>query len=175
MKKLLFIFFMSIMFFSCNPAKEDKELSKGAKNVSDVFAEYDNAPKVKKAAQKKTDKNADISEENVDIDFSKMDKNMIYSIVYNIVFEPDQYIGKKMRIRGESYSVFHEPLNATIHTVIVKDATACCVQGLSYILPKGTEYPEDGLDVEVTGIFETFENDGIEYTHLRCSKNARIF
>lgn len=175
MKKLIFIFSACILFFSCKPSKGEKELSKGSLNVSDVFAEYENAPKVKKSAPRKTDSKSNGPKEKADIDFSEMDTTMIYSIVYNIVFEPDQYVGKKMRIRGESYSVFHEPLNDKIHTVIVRDATACCAQGLSYVLPEGSSYPDDGLDVEVCGVFEIFEKDGIDYTRLRCSSEAEIY
>lgn len=179
MKKLIILFTICIIFISsCKPLKEEKELSKSSINVSDVFAEYENGPKVKKAEQKKsdtsdeTDKN---SKQKVDIDFSELDTNMIYSIVYNMIFEPEQYSGKTIRIRGESYSTFYEPLNKTFYTVIVKDATACCAQGLSYILPEGAEYPEDGLDVEVTGVFEILEKDGIEFTQLKCNSKVKIY
>ncbi len=53
---------------------------------------------------------------------------------------------------------------------IVADATACCSQGLEFILTGDHTYPNDypGLSsvITVTGTFETYEENGFKYCRL---------
>ena len=57
---------------------------------------------------------------------------------------------------------------------IIQDATACCSQGLEFILegnpayPEG--YPEVGTEVTVLGTFETYLEDGNMYCRLQNAK-----
>ena len=55
--------------------------------------------------------------------------------------------------------------------MVIADATACCAQGLEFVWDDGThafpdEYPEPGTEVEVTGTFETYDENGVTYCHL---------
>ena len=63
--------------------------------------------------------------------------------------------------------MYAELSNITYHTVIIRDATACCASGLDYVLADGQEYPADETDVTVTGEFELYEEDGFFYCQLK--------
>lgn len=68
----------------------------------------------------------------VDIDLTKMSSTMVYSTVFNMVNNPEKFVGKTMRMRGE-YTTYHISIDdptQIIHACIVRDAAGCCSQGL---------------------------------------------
>lgn len=69
----------------------------------------------------------------VDIDLREMSATMIYSEVFNMMMNPDEYSGKKIRIFG-MYTHYHSPDDKYYFACIVKDATACCAQDWSLFL-----------------------------------------
>ncbi len=105
--------------------------------------------------------------DGVDIDLTQMNATMVYAEVSNIMYMPDDYIGKIIRMNGMAVSSTDPETNLTYHAVIIRDATACCASGLDYILADGQEYPADETDVTVTGEFELFEEDGFYYCQLK--------
>ena len=105
--------------------------------------------------------------DGVDIDLTQMNATMVYAEVSNIMYMPDDYIGKIIRMSGMAVSSTDPETDITYHAVIIRDATACCASGLDYILADGQEYPEDETDVTVTGEFELFEEDGFYYCQLK--------
>lgn len=112
------------------------------------------------------------SDENVDIDLTVMSSDMVYATVYQLMFESEDYVGKTVKMRGTYYATWYERTQKYYHCVIIKDATACCSQGLEFIWEDGNhiypdEYPEDETEVEVTGEFEIYTEDGYEYCRLK--------
>ena len=101
----------------------------------------------------------------VDLDLTSMSGTMVYSEVYNIMSNPDDYIGKTIRMNG----AFATDDNEIYYFCIIKDATACCQQGLEFIL-KGTQYPDGypdiGADFTVQGTFERYMEGDQPYYHL---------
>ena len=57
---------------------------------------------------------------------------------------------------------------------MIQDATACCSQGMEFVLNNDYKFPEDypaeGEDITVTGVFETYKEGEYLYCHLRDSK-----
>ena len=110
----------------------------------------------------------------VDIDLTAMNSNMVYSTVYQMMADAPSYVGQTVRMRGSYYSTYDEATGTRYYFIIVKDATACCQQGLEFIWDDGShkfpdEYPEDGTEAEVCGTFETYKDnpdDQFEYIHL---------
>lgn len=103
--------------------------------------------------------------EGVDIDLTRMDKTMTYATMYNLMIYPDDYIGQTIRVSGEYYAIFYEETNKYYHYVLIKDATECCTQGIEFVWDDGShvypdEYPADTTKVEVTGVFETYYEEG---------------
>ena len=108
--------------------------------------------------------------QKVDLDLSKMSGTIVYSQIYNIMYTPDDYIGKIIRLSGY-YDVFEEPDTGNVYfACIVPDATACCAQGIEFVRADAAQYPQDypepGTDIQVTGRLEPYTDNGIDYLHL---------
>ena len=112
-------------------------------------------------------------ESDVDYDLTLMGKNMVYATVYQKMTVPDQYLGKTFRISGAYYDSYYEDTDTTYHFIVIADATACCSQGIEFMWEdESEEYPATGTELTVTGVFETYKEDGDEnmYCHLvRCN------
>ena len=102
----------------------------------------------------------------VDVDLTQLSSTMVYSEVYNIMMAPEDYVGKVIRMNGECVSAYYEPTDATYYSIIIQDATACCAQGIEYVLGSGQPYPEDGGEATVTGRFESYDEEGTTWYHL---------
>ena len=110
---------------------------------------------------------------SVDVDLTQLSSTMVYSEVYNIMMAPEDYVGKIIRMEGQCVSAYYEPTDATYYSIIIQDATACCAQGIEYVLTDGQAYPEDGGEATVTGRFESYDEDGTTWYHLvNASVNA---
>lgn len=109
--------------------------------------------------------------DGVDVDLTQMNATMVFAEVSNIMYMPDDYIGKIIRMNGTAVSSTDPDTGITYHAVIIQDATACCASGLDYILADGQEYPPDGAAATVTGEFELYEENGFFYCQL---KNASL-
>ena len=112
---------------------------------------------------------------NVDVDLTKLSSTMVYSEVYNMMYTPENYIGKTVKMSGMFVAYTNQDQSQFYPAVIIADATACCSQGLEFVLegnpsyPEG--YPETETDITVIGTFETYLEDGNTYCRL---KNAKI-
>jgi len=102
---------------------------------------------------------------DVDVDLTRMSATMVYAQVSQIVYDPESYFGKVIRMRGQSYSTRDETTDTTYYAVIIADATACCAQGIEYALAGG-DYPPDDEEVTVVGTFELYEEAGMRYCRL---------
>lgn len=108
---------------------------------------------------------------DIDLDLTTMSSTMVYSEVYNIMCYPDEYREKCIKMSG-TCSIFEDLTTGQLYyACIIQDATQCCQQGIefnlqdSYIYPD--DYPENGQEVTVVGIFETYAEDGVLYCRLR--------
>ena len=108
--------------------------------------------------------------DGVDIDLTQMNATMVYAEVSNIMYMPDDYIGKIIRMNGMAVSSTDPETGIIYHAIIIRDATACCASGLDYILSDGQEYPPDESDATVTGEFELYEENGFFYCQLKDAK-----
>ena len=102
----------------------------------------------------------------VDLDLTLLSSTLVYSEVYNIMTEPEAYVGKTIRMEGQCLSAYYEPTGLTYYSVIIQDATACCAQGIEYVLSDGQSYPSDGENATVTGRFESYDEEGTVWYHL---------
>lgn len=109
--------------------------------------------------------------EDIDVDLTALSSTMVYSEVYNIMTEPDSYIGKTIRMGG-TYTVYYDETSDHYYfACIIQDATACCSQGMEFTLTDSYSYPEDypdeGEKIVVTGIFDTYTEGEYKYCTLR--------
>ncbi len=110
------------------------------------------------------------SSDGIDIDLTAMSSTMVYAEVFSMMENPAAYVGKTVKARGPYYASFYEPTGKYYHFVVIADATACCSQGLEFIW-NGThiypdDYPADGTEVEIVGVFGIYEEEGYTYCYL---------
>ncbi|WP_290761093.1 hypothetical protein [Fibrobacter sp. UBA4297] len=114
---------------------------------------------------------------HVDIDLTKMSSTMVFTMVYKMVSEPHKFVGKKIKMKGIFSSYYDETVDRRFFGCIIKDALACCSQGLAFesALPRKfpSEYPKEGSEITIIGTFE-FEKDedGIGFPIIQ---NALLF
>jgi len=75
-----------------------------------------------------------------------------------------------VKMKGLYYASYYDETDQYYHYIIIEDATECCQQGLEFIW-SGThnypeDYPEDGTEVEVNGVFGSYEELGITYYYI---------
>lgn len=112
----------------------------------------------------------------IDYDLTTMGSDMVFAIVYQMMVSPKEYVGKTVRIDGSYYSIYDETTGKRSHFCIIQDATACCAQGMEFILAdsnnkKSNKYPEEEAEVVIEGTFETYREDGGNNLYCRL-KNA---
>ncbi len=106
------------------------------------------------------------SADGVDVELTQMNATMVFAEVSNIMFDPDPYVGKIIRMTGMAVSSTDADSGVTYHAVIIQDATACCASGIEYVLAQG-DYPPDEAEATVTGEFELYEEGDVVFCRLK--------
>ncbi|MBO6164650.1 MAG: hypothetical protein J6N77_06335 [Lachnospiraceae bacterium] len=111
---------------------------------------------------------------SVDVDLTVMSATMVYSEVFNMMVTPEDYVGKTVKMTGTFQAFIYEKTGEYYFTCVIQDATACCAQGMEFVLPDEyvypDDYPEEGSNVTVIGTFDTYMEDDLLYCHLKDSK-----
>lgn len=123
----------------------------------------------------------DINTQNtdeVDYDLTAMSSDMVYATVYQMMVNPDAYVGKTIRVDGVYYGSYYEPTAKYYHNCIIQDALACCAQRIEFIWDDGThkypdEYPAENTEIIVQGMFETYQEEGDANLYCRL-QNASL-
>ena len=115
------------------------------------------------------------SSEGIDVDLTVLSSTLVYSEVYNMMVSPEEYLGKTVKMDG-SFALYHdEATDKYYFACIIADATACCSQGIEFVLTEDYTYPDDypevGGAICVVGIFDTYQEGEYMYCTLR---NARF-
>lgn len=116
------------------------------------------------------------SADGIDVDLTKLSSTMVYSEVYNMMYSPDDYVGKTIKMEGQ-FAIYQatDENGALIpgqiyFACVIADATACCSQGLEFVLAGEHTYPDDypelGNEITVIGTFELYEEGGFQYCRL---------
>ncbi len=95
-----------------------------------------------------------------DVDLTRLSSTMVYSEVYNMMTNPDNYMGKSVKMKG-SFGVYtDEATGKNYYACIIADATACCQQGIEFVRKGDYKYPDDypepDTEITVTGTFDTY-------------------
>lgn len=114
------------------------------------------------------------TEEKYDVDLTKLSSTMVYSEVYNMMTSPDDYLGKKVKMSGNLGVYQDQTTNKLYYACLIADATACCSQGIEFVLDGDYSYPDDYPEINsiitVSGIFDTYEENGYTYCQLINAK-----
>ncbi len=108
----------------------------------------------------------------VDVDLTNLSSTMVYSEVYNMMTEPEKYMGKRVRMKG-FFSYLHgftSEGEKFYFSCVITDAAACCAQGLEFVLEGDKkfpdDYPEKGEEITVVGTFDTYYEGQARYCQL---------
>ena len=121
------------------------------------------------------------SADGVDVDLTVLSSTMVYSEVYNMLYnDPAHYLGKTVKARG-TFSIYQLVTDGVLqpdpvaYACIIADATACCADGMEFVLEGDYTYPDDypelGAEITVIGEFQSYEENGMTWYHL---VNARL-
>lgn len=112
--------------------------------------------------------------DGIDVDLTSLSSTMVYSEVYNMMVSPEDYIGKTVKIDGMFVSYHDETADKYYFACIISDATACCSQGIEFVLTDEysypDDYPEEGGAICVIGVFDTYQEGDYTYCTLRNAK-----
>lgn len=160
MKKIIVTLMVMLMVFSLM----------GCGSGTSAADSTDNAPENGSGETASQEAAAPAPAESIDVDLTQLSSTMVYSEVYNMMYEPDGYVGKTVRMNGQFAAYTNEDETAYYPAVFIADAAACCSQGLEFVLAGENNYPDDypevGNEVTVVGTFEMYEEDGFQYSHL---------
>ena len=144
------------------------------KEEEDFFSEEYFTDETSDTTESTTEGTTGVPQAGIDVDLTAMSGTMVYSEVYNMMCNPSDYVGKSVKMRGEFNVFSNNETGKTYYACIIKDATACCAQGVEFIasakysFPK--DYPQDGEDITVTGIFSTYTEGDTLYCTLKDSE-----
>lgn len=109
--------------------------------------------------------------DGVDVDLTLLSSTMVYSEVYNMMVSPEGYIGKTVKMKGPFAHYHDEATDNHYFACIIKDATACCAQGIEFVLTDDYVYPDDYPQVDeeicVVGVFTMYQEGNYTYCTLR--------
>lgn len=112
-----------------------------------------------------------LAEAPVELDLSVLSGTVVYAQVYDMAMEPEVYAGHTVRVKGNFNYYRDEEIGQEYFAAVIADATACCAQGIEFIWKGEHAYPRDypplDQEITVTGVFETYEEYGVEYMRLR--------
>lgn len=108
----------------------------------------------------------------IDYDFTKMNFNIATAQIFDMTVDPDKYLGKTVRFRGQFMSIEEEGYSTRFFSVLQYDATACCQTGFMFFLPADKKYPDDYpaemSEIEVVGTLTADKVDDMDITYLSC-------
>lgn len=161
--------------------KKEQEKKENAKNEkalkNDFQATEEDVKEINEDKNEENKKAENVGEENkkdIDYDLTEMNSDMIYATVFMVVQDPESYAGKTFKIYGNSYTFPTTEGKSMTHYCLIKDALACCAQGLEFISSNSDEkYPDDGDEIVVTGTLESYTVEDIPMPLCRLV-NAKI-
>ena len=117
----------------------------------------------------------------VDVDLTVLSSTMVYSEVYNMLYyDQESYYGKTVKANG-IFAIYQMVVDGVTqpapvaYACIIADATACCAEGMEFVLEGDYTYPDDypelGAEITVIGEFQSYEENGMTRYHL---VNARL-
>ena len=142
--------------------------------VSETYQETDTSENVPVVSASQTF-DSSVESTDYDVDLTVLSSSMVYAQVYDMVTNSESYMGQSVKMRGPFNYYLDPETGKEYFAVMITDATACCSQGIEFVLEGDYKYPEDypAIDTEitVTGNFNCYK-DGI-YTYCQLT-NAEI-
>ena len=111
---------------------------------------------------------------DVELDLSKMNADLAYAFIFQLVVEPEKYEGKTIRMTGTFETFYDNEPYGRHDYCIITDVLACCAQGLEFESAKVSGV-EPGQKITVSGTLklrDAVSPDGMEYKTMRVAEAA---
>ena len=102
-----------------------------------------------------------------DIDLTTMNSTMVFAEVSNMVNSPTNYKGKLVKMEGNIDTFHDDTTGKDYYACIIQDATACCANGIEFVLSDGNYPPCNYQTITVVGTFDTYEENSYNYCTLK--------
>lgn len=105
--------------------------------------------------------------DGIDLDLTSLSSTVVFAEVAAMVRTPEDFVGKTVRMRGQ-LAVYEANPALDIdyfYTVVIRDATACCQQGMEFVWDGGT-LPAEGTELVVTGKYQQYDCGGWPSYHI---------
>ena len=184
MKRIFCLLLAACMTLSLCACGKDSEKDAGndassSNEKSSASAESIPTPKEQETSEESEQPQA--SSNGVDVDLTVLSSTMVYSEVYNMLYnDPAHYLGKTVKAKG-TFSIYQLVTDGVLqpdpvsYACIISDAAACCAEGMEFVLEGDYTYPDDypelGAEITVIGEFQSYEENGMTWYHL---VNARL-
>ena len=180
MKRIFCLLLAACMMLSlCACGKDVGNDTLSSDEEASASAESIPTPKEQETSEESEQPQA--SSNGVDVDLTVLSSTMVYSEVYNMLYnDPAHYLGKTVKARG-TFSIYQLVTDGVLqpdpvsYACIISDAAACCAEGMEFVLKDDLAYPDDypelGTEITVIGEFQSYEENGMTWYHL---VNARL-
>ncbi len=122
--------------------------------------------------------NEAVEERQIDVDLQGLSGTMIFSQIYDMLYYPENYEGKTVRMEGLFDAYIDGETGEYNYACVVPDATACCQEGFSLVIDKEAVFPDDfpelGEEITVIGTYETTFDGMFTYVYLRLDSAEDI-
>lgn len=169
---ILLITTVAMVFAGCGNTAAQEETSEPLQ--SEVYDVTDSvADQTEPEETENTDANEPQTDPSVDLDLTALSSTFIYAEVSNMMMEPLEYVGKKVKMEGTCATYQDPDTGKMYYACIIQDATQCCSQGLEFVLDEDSyseeDYPAQGDQITVEGTFATYEEEGGQYLTMMDS------
>ena len=176
---LLLAVYMTLSLCACWKGSEKDAGNDTPSSDVEVSAPTESIPAPNE--QETPDEQPQASADGVEVDLTVLSSTMVYSEVYNMLYnDPAHYLGKTVKARG-TFSLYQLVTDGVLqpdpvsYACIISDAAACCAEGMEFVLEGDLTYPDDypelGTEITVIGEFQSYEENGMTRYHL---VNARL-
>ena len=184
MKQLFCLLLAACMMLSLCACGKDSGKDAGndvSSSDEEASASAESIPTPKEQETSEESEQPQASSNGVDVDLTVLSSTMVYSEVYNMLYnDPAHYLGKTVKAKG-TFSIYQLVTDGVLqpdpvsYACIISDAAACCAEGMEFVLKDDLAYPDDypelGAEITVVGEFQAYEENEMTGYHLI---NARL-
>ena len=178
---LLLAVCMMASLCACGKGREKDAGNDTLSSNEEASASAESIPTPKEQETSEESEQPQASSNGVDVDLTVLSSTLVYSEVYNMLYnDPAHYLGKTVKARG-TFSIYQHVTDGVLqpdpvsYACIISDAAACCAEGMEFMLEGDYTYPDDypelGAEITVIGEFQSYEENGMTWYHL---VNARL-
>ena len=178
---LLLAVCMTLSLCACGKDSEEGAGNDASSSNEESSASTESIPTPKEKETPEESEQPQASADGVEVDLTVLSSTMVYSEVYNMLYnDPAHYLGKTVKAKG-TFSLYQLVTDGVLqpdpvsYACIISDAAACCAEGMEFVLKGDLTYPDDypelGAEITVIGEFQSYEENGMTWYHL---VNARL-